>query len=343
VSTTRVIFQGAALPRSGISRRSLPCALLLPLAVIFSAAPFSAAEEAPPGPSGRMAGDLVSGDLQVELFRTAREPAPPLAVAHAQGQRATRPTLLPIIGAVRADMGQRLEATHALGRGLSREETTLLCQFLKSPADACETDLPGLRGLKNEILNVLRRQRPPPAGLTETLLGIYRDPAQDSVIRDYAIQHLVVWYQQGPPEAASAAGRIRAALFEAAAESGSIAGTALLSLHLLAAEDPTLPQEDINRLALCMVCSTETQVAARITAIQVCAERGLKEAVPAIQSVAAEEVCLPLRLSAIAALTRLTGGQQARVLGAVGARESHAAPAAPPAASPQPEPNPAAF
>jgi hypothetical protein len=254
-----------------------------------------------------------------------------------------RPILLPIVGAVRADMCERLDAVNALGRGLSREEIALLWEFLSSPPAAQEKNVPDLEGLKNDILNVLRRQSPPPSGFTETLIGIYRDPAQDSVIRDYAIQHLVVWYEQGAPDTPQARDRIRAALFEAAGESGSIAGTALLGLHLLSAEDPALGQDDINRVALRLVCSAKTQVASRITAIQVCAERGLKEAVPAIQAVAEAQGCVPLRLSALAALARLNAGQQARALGRVWVDDDQAAPAGARVAYPQPEQKPVAF
>jgi len=297
----------------------------------------SHAEEAPSAPTARIAADSTTGGLQVELFRTGRHPTPASPIARARGQAAIRPLLRPIIGAVPAQMRERLRAVHTLGRCLTREEITVLCDFVKSPPSPQETDLPGLQAVKNDILNVLRGQRAPLSGLTETLIALYRDPVQDPVIRDYAIQHLLAWREQGAPDAANAGNTIRALLFEVAGQSGAIAGTALLGLHLLSAQDPTLDQDAINRLALRLLSSADTEVASRITAIQVCAERGLKQATPAIQSVLEAQPCIPLRLSALAALARLGAGQQAAAIEPIEVEAKHPTPAGLPAPIPHAE------
>ena len=317
------IISGAAA--AGLNWRALSRALFLPLAVVLSSAPLSGAEEASIGPSARMAADPASGSLAVELFRTARKPPTTSPVTRAQGEGTARPSLRRVIGSVPANACERLAAVHTLGRALSSEEIALLYQFLKTPPNSRDGNLPDLPAIKNDVLNVLRCQSSPPKGFTDTLLAIYRDPAQDSVIRDYAVQHLVGWYQQGAPDTTNAPNRIRAALLEAAGQNGSTAGTALLGLHLLSVDDPAFCQQDINRLALRLVTCAEAEVAARITAIQVCAERGLKEALPAIQSLAGAQSCVPLRLSATAALARLGAGQQAGVPGRVGSGDNRAA------------------
>jgi len=58
-----------------------------------------------------------------------------------------------------------------------------------------------------------------------------------------------------------------------------------------------------------MAQSQDTDTATRLTAIQVCAERGLKEVVPVAETLARTPDCLPLRLSAIAAVDRSSGVQ----------------------------------
>lgn len=307
MSTTRIMRRSVVV---GVNRRTLASAFLL-LPAILCPDIRSHAEEESTVPTARIAMDSATGGLQVELFRTGRQPTSASPAARAQSQPAIRPVLRPIIGAVPAQTHERLRAVHTLGRCLTREEITVLCDFVKSPPSPQETDLPGLQAVKNDILNVLRGQRAPLSGLTETLIALYRDPGQDAVIRDYAIQHLLAWHEQGAPDAANAWNTIRALLFEAAGESGAIAGTALLGLHLLSAQDPAIDQDAINRLALRLLCSADTEVASRITAIQVCAERGLKQATLAIQSVLEAQPCIPLRLSALAALARLGTGQQA--------------------------------
>ncbi|MCW5553212.1 MAG: hypothetical protein KIS67_13765 [Verrucomicrobiae bacterium] len=181
---------------------------------------------------------------------------------------------------------------------------------MKTPPARKEQELSDLPALKNDILNVLRMQNSPPPGFTDTLISIWSNPAQDVVLRDYALQHLFVWYEQGALDAADARTEIEDTLFGAACQFNSLAGTALLGLHRLSAADPAFSHGEINRLALRLIQSPATDLATRITAIQICAERGLKEALPAIEAVAQASDCVPLRLSASAATTRLSGEER---------------------------------
>ncbi len=203
--------------------------------------------------------------------------------------------------------GDRLEAVLSLGEKLSREEITALYSFLKSPSAREEKDLPVLYGLKNEILNVLRHQTAPSVGFTRTMVEIYSNQDQDSVLRDYAIQHLTAWYEQGAPDAPDAKEKIRAVLRLAAHEPNGIAGTALLGMHRLSAESASFDGKEIDQFALAYARSTGTDLATRITAIQVCSERGIKAVLPAIESLPQQAGSLPLRLSATAAMGQLDG------------------------------------
>lgn len=128
-------------------------------------------------------------------------------------------------------------------------------------------------------------------------------------MRDYAIQHLVSWYEQGATDQPEAKEKIRAILHQATRETNSIAGTALVGMHRLSIDDSDFSRDEINNLALSLAVSAESNPATRLTAIQVCAERGIKAVLPAIESIPQTPGSLPMRLSAIAALGRL-GGQQ---------------------------------
>jgi hypothetical protein len=83
-----------------------------------------------------------------------------------------------------------------------------------------------------------------------------------------------------------------------------------LALHLLTARDAVAAREESNRMAIRLARNSEAQTAARIIAVQICAERGLRQALPAIERLAQEADCVALRLSAQAALCRLGGSLQ---------------------------------
>jgi len=201
-----------------------------------------------------------------------------------------------------ASVTERVRAASELGQSLAQDEIGRLFQFLKSKPDPGETNLRALQLIKNEVLNNLRKQEIAPVGLTDTLIDIYRNPEQDPVLRDYAIQHLVYWYETPVSEQQT---RIRTLLIEAAQTESSIAGTALLGMHRLSATDSGFNGEQINRLALQHVLSGRSSSCTRATALQVCAERGVAEALPTIESLAQDATDLTLRLSAVAALGRL--------------------------------------
>lgn len=211
-----------------------------------------------------------------------------------------------IVGTDPAPIGLRLKAVHGLGESLTPNQLAALTVFLKLPPPPNEPNREGLRVLKNDLLNVLRHQASPPPGLTDLLIAIHRDPTQDPVLRDYALQHLVVWYEQGAPDTPKAREQIRAVLEAAARGHDSLAGTALLGLHRLSAREPAFEAAKIDRLALHLVRSGATDPATRITAVAVCAERGLTEALPNIAALMDDPACVPLRLAAHAAWSRLS-------------------------------------
>lgn len=207
----------------------------------------------------------------------------------------------------------RLGFARRLAIDLGTAEIKALLDFIKAPS--AEANPQGIHALKNDVINGLRHQTGPVPGLTVTLLSIYQDAAQDEVMRDYAIQHLAVWYGQGK-EGAETKAQIRDALYQAAGagREATMAGTALLGLHRLSGRDESFDGAAIDQRALALVRSLEAHPAARITALQVCAERGLKAILPVVETLAAQPGSVSLRLSAIAALGRLGGAEQVGLL-----------------------------
>jgi hypothetical protein len=265
---------------------------------------------------------VAKGQLQVEFSRTGRKPEVSVSVMSVpQPAETTAPltlTLRAIVGSDEAEVDDRLTAVDTLGADLNCHEIAVLCVFLKQPLNPQAKRLRSLHALKNNILNVLREQTAPPPGLTGLMVEMYHDRAQDPVMRDYAIQHLGAWYNRDDAVSPKERERIRAVLAEAVRELNSTAGTALLGMHRLSADDEAFDATQIDCVALSLVQSADTDTAARLTAIQVCAERGLKEALPTVETLAQTSDCIPMQLSAIAAAARLGGSQQAKVLRSIG-------------------------
>jgi hypothetical protein len=206
---------------------------------------------------------------------------------------------------------RRFQALDSLGPKLSENDLRLLYTVLLSKPP--ETGKAGGHEhvFKNELMNKLRHQQSPPTGLTDVLINVYRDRHQDNVVRDYALQHLAAWHERAD---SSDRNRIRQTLWSALSETqSSIAGTALLGLSRLAAEDPELKPDQIGKAALKLAASEECGELARVTALQVCSRLGIRQALPVAIQLAETAPSIPLRVSAIAAVADL-GGAQARAL-----------------------------
>lgn len=240
-----------------------------------------------------------------------------------------------------AAIPERLTAVARLGQDLTPAQISALYAFLKALPGPHERNLAALNLLKNNLVSRLQDQAQPPAGLTDTLVEVCRNSAQDQVARDYALQHLITWYEQGAPDAPNAKFKIQSLLRQAAQEKTTIVGTALLGLHRLNPQTAALPaegrllssasalsasglsqfpasgatdDETISQTALQILASADSPCASRITAIQVCAERSVAQALPAIQALALSPDTTALRVSAVAALGWLGGPDQAALL-----------------------------
>jgi len=133
------------------------------------------------------------------------------------------------------------------------------------------------QALKNTILDKLCEMNPPPDWLMDALTQIYRDTSHSEVLRDYAVQHAVSYYEQTERSAKEGRGsdptalaRTEALLWEAINETGnSIAGTALLGLARLSEGNPGFNQPKIRAAAVQLMKDPTAGELSRITAMQV--------------------------------------------------------------------------
>ncbi len=173
-------------------------------------------------------------------------------------------------------------------RDLAKNDVAALLAYLRRADDALRVER--VAALKNDVMNLLRNQDPPPKDLAGTLIGIFEGGKHPPVVIDYSIQHLGAMVNEldesmrtgvrGAP--ALPDGGVRGVFVRAAREKTKpYAGTALYSL----AEDKraTAAQEgELKRLTLAL-CKPGVNNVTRIAAIQLAGERGYAEALPVLR------------------------------------------------------------
>ena len=163
-------------------------------------------------------------------------------------------------------------------RDLPKGDAAALMDYLASTNDAMRVER--VAALKNDVMNLLRRQETPVEGFAETLIGMFDGGAHPPAVIDYCVQHLGL--MQGGIRDGALRARVHAVLVKAARrKSMPYAGTALYSL---AADRRATPQqlEELKRLTLAL-CAADANTAARIAAIQLVGERGYGEALPVLR------------------------------------------------------------
>lgn len=277
------------------------------------------------GPSGRPESQVPTEAAPVvppATSQTLSRVPPPLDLARVPAR------VRPVVD-VHQEFWSRLATVHGLGKDLKVHELAPLYDFLRTPETGDGKVRGGERVLKNDLLNVLRQQSQVPAGLGRLLVEMSRDPTQDPVMRGYALQHIQAWYSQladkdfplPAPEQERA--DLRQALWDALKDTdATVAGTALLSLHRLSEVHAEFAPEQIVATALKFSQDEACGPLARSTALQICAERKLEQALPAVLELAQEAGSIPLQISAIAALGSLGGPDQVPFLEQLAAGEN---------------------
>ena len=163
-------------------------------------------------------------------------------------------------------------------RDLPEKDVAALVAYLRSKDNAMRVER--VAALKNDVMNLLRNQEPPPKGLVETLIAMFRSGKHPPAVLDYCIQHLGA--MQGEITDNSLRHRIREIFVFAARQTRQpYAGTALYSI----AQDKcaSLSQKnELKRLTVAL-CKQGSHTVARVSAIQLAGERGYKEILPILR------------------------------------------------------------
>lgn len=136
--------------------------------------------------------------------------------------------------------------------------------------------------LKNDVMNLLRKQNPTPKGFPDILVSISCGSLCDEATTDYAVQHLgAVLLSTKDNEGRD---RIRRALAAAAAKRRrAYAGTALYAL----AGTKELPRDEERQLRRMTISAfgRDSHPLARMAAIQLAGQRGYVEALPTVRGI----------------------------------------------------------
>jgi hypothetical protein len=189
---------------------------------------------------------------------------------------------------------------------LSRADAVALLEYVASTNGALRPSREA--ALKNDVLNLLRRQRGTIPGETADLLSsMLRDGSHPTVVRDYCVQHLGALL--GGISDLVRREVVRDALRLAAESRESYAGTALYAL----AEDSCAPEEQmrfLRRRAAGLVRGENANPLARISAVMLAGEMGWTEVLPALRTILESlGTDVPLAIAALGALGSLGGPQ----------------------------------
>jgi len=210
--------------------------------------------------------------------------------------------LASLIGADAEGYLSRMDVLRRTRHDLSTAEISALYQFMDGYAPPRDINAEEYHALRNELLNLLRDQTPFPQHLATNLMIMYHDQRHGSVWRDYCIQHLAQTYSETSSAKQPA---VRGTLWEATAETGStIAGTALIGLARNV-DHPDFSRDQIARKALQYATDSAMDDMTRLTAIQVCVLLNDRGVLSVSRELAASNVLVPLRMSAIAAIGSL--------------------------------------
>ena len=162
-------------------------------------------------------------------------------------------------------------------RDLPKDDVAALMAYLASTNDVLRVER--MAALKNDVMNLLRNQKPQVEGLAELLISMFDGKAHPPVVLDYCIQHLGA--MQG--ELDDSARKVVRGVFVKAARQAKqpYAGTALYSL----ADDKsaTAAQEGELRRLTVALCKPDACTSARIAAIQLAGQRGYSEVLPILR------------------------------------------------------------
>ena len=211
------------------------------------------------------------------------------------------------------DYEAMLVEVSALGENLSERQITDLYGYLKRPLrDFKGMDAPSVASVKNQVMDRLLEQKTIPADYGAEMIGLYRNRANDTLLRNFAVQHLELYagamaVRGGYDAASDEALKIRAAMDAASRETeSSIGGAALLALERLSRLDAQVDRTALATRAAACAANATADLQSRIAAVQVCGEMRIKTSAATLRALADDPAAnTVLRLAARHSLSRL--------------------------------------
>ena len=212
------------------------------------------------------------------------------------------------------DYEAMLAEVSALGEKLSDKQIADLYGFLKQPLHQFkDMDAPSVASLKNQVMDKLLEQKTLPADYGAEMIGLYRNRANDELLRNFAVQHLDLYasakaVRGGYDGASDEALKIRSALDAASRETdSSIGGTALLGLERLSRLDAQVDRAAIATRAAACAANATADLQSRIAAVQVCGEMRIRSSAATLRALANDPAAnTVLRLAAKHALSQFS-------------------------------------
>ncbi|AHF94090.1 hypothetical protein OPIT5_04870 [Opitutaceae bacterium TAV5] len=184
---------------------------------------------------------------------------------------ATHPVLLVVTDAD-WPWAERQRAVNDLATAALTPELLAACfDYLRSPVPAEEKPAMLERAIRNDLLNVLRTRTDETLALVPVLAEQAADPAQDSALRDYALQHLATWAPRLPEAEQQLA--VETLCDTLKAREASYAGTALLGLYDMSNRETrtvSLPGLDLPAEAIRIATDKSMGLHSRIGALALC-------------------------------------------------------------------------
>lgn len=156
------------------------------------------------------------------------------------------------------------------------------------------TSMAELASEKNQVMDELLNQPQIPSDYADVMIGLYRDKSQDVLTRDFAVQHIGLYaqalerrgeYRCDSPDARD----LRLAIFDAAAETGTIvAAAAFRALSDMAEFDPLIDARRLDALLVSCAADASATPASRAMAVQLCGERRIAASRPALEKAASD-------------------------------------------------------
>jgi len=200
-----------------------------------------------------------------------------------------------------ANLNTRLRALRKLGTQLTAGKSDVLSKLLESKYRSFSLNNSQEYVLVNEVLELLGMQSTDTFDFGHFAGRVISNADEDEVVRDYAVQHLGIWYAAQPHNE-----NIDNIFWKALEiKNAAIAGTSLLALHRLINIHPQIDAARLADAASSIIRNDTCGSASKVTALRICAAMNAPGTLEYASNVVHNENSLPLRLSAVAALGEL--------------------------------------